>query len=893
MSIKIKIQNLIDAGNEVTGYDDENLTDVFQALIDGYGGGTKRWYSHYMSHISPFDGFYSSHSYDAVFIKDGYLYVFYTHAPHHFTSKTDASASLMLCKYDLANRQVVSNTVILNPARCFWHGVQVEDTYYLFAESGTKYRLATTDFETYTETTWSAPSSFSNMNYICVGANNRLICTTGRTVKGCNIFYSDDLGLNWVKASGYADAVTTHGGFVHLGNGKIVLYCQDRYTGSSGSGPIENAHDTQRVVMISEDNGETWTGSLCQNADLLDCGVTYSSGAFCKVDDTWFFGTNARFIEQQSDGYWHLGNIRLFKGTEEDVINGSMSLVTVVDDFNSYGTARTSMTPSTVQSDSGNMCMRTDGTNLYLVYHKPVLHADSADIYESNSMLALAIVDNARRGGLEDDFYDPGWETERDAFIQTVDTNHDLYAWGMSRNIGSGVYDEEDQEIVSGDIIPISGLKIPFTNEFYFKMVVAAGANTINTVRTETCIGVGIDSKVYALVGDVFNRTAGQGGMIFQGKSNSKEYFCMSYKNGKLSVKLNGRTIDDLKCPMFLNPPELDNNYITISFGDMETYFNDKTSTSKNSGIQALVIDTDGDVSSFLEWPITYNGENCTFSNNATSGKYNYICKITPDDGYEINTLKYIMGGVEHIVTGDTVSITEITGKLTIVADIIEEDLQLTTDGLVAYYDIGDSAKIDTDGTAHSLINDSDHVAWTGSSNLSGNKSQASKPTVFANGYASQPGGMQIILGQTLANLAQSDSVTIEYLFASSYANFSGVINAGTKSSPAASVGNVWSIGYQGGLPSNRIFTHRVLVVTDTGVSIWVNGTFYRTVTGTNRLTPNTIGVGGNSNERLGHVRVYNKAMTEAEITNNYKYFRTYNKVGQTAFDSDGNYVGG
>lgn len=42
MSIKSKIQNLITAGNEVTGNEDTNLTDVVQALIDGYGqSGTK------------------------------------------------------------------------------------------------------------------------------------------------------------------------------------------------------------------------------------------------------------------------------------------------------------------------------------------------------------------------------------------------------------------------------------------------------------------------------------------------------------------------------------------------------------------------------------------------------------------------------------------------------------------------------------------------------------------------------------------------------------------------------------------------------------------------------------------------------------------------------------
>lgn len=39
MSIKSKIQNLIDAGNETTGESKTNLTDVVQDLVDGYGQG--------------------------------------------------------------------------------------------------------------------------------------------------------------------------------------------------------------------------------------------------------------------------------------------------------------------------------------------------------------------------------------------------------------------------------------------------------------------------------------------------------------------------------------------------------------------------------------------------------------------------------------------------------------------------------------------------------------------------------------------------------------------------------------------------------------------------------------------------------------------------------------
>lgn len=43
MSLKSKIQNLISAGNDVTGLDDRTLTEVVQSLIDGYGQAGTRY----------------------------------------------------------------------------------------------------------------------------------------------------------------------------------------------------------------------------------------------------------------------------------------------------------------------------------------------------------------------------------------------------------------------------------------------------------------------------------------------------------------------------------------------------------------------------------------------------------------------------------------------------------------------------------------------------------------------------------------------------------------------------------------------------------------------------------------------------------------------------------
>lgn len=562
-------------------------------------------YSHYMGHISPFNGYYNSHSYDAVFVKNGYLYVFYTQAPSHFTAKTDSTTSLMLCKYDLLSKSVVSNTVVLNPARCFWHGVEVNGTYYLFAESGTKYRLATTDFINFTETTWTAPSTFSNMNYIIEGANNRLICTTGQTTKRMRIFYSDDLGLTWTLATGYEDAVTTHGGFVHLGNGKVVLYCQDSYSGNTSASVVDNAHATKRVVMISDDNGETWTGSLCQNADLVDCGITYSTGSFCKIGDDWYFGTSRRLVEPQTSGTYKLGDIRLFKGSQQDVINGTMSLFKTVDNFDTKATSiRTSLID--LQSDSGNMCMRSDGSSLYLVYHRPILHQDSTAYCESTSMECLAIVDSARYPSVSDDFYNANWEAERDAFADAKSTSYTLYAYGKDNNFKNGIiYTSDDYpKIEATDIVPPNTITIPFVSQFELVAVMYVTNRLINSEWSDQYVGANINGGVYVFGGYTnsyyLNRPndSAAGTCSLGTGGNRYQYYKLKLSNGVISATLNGRTISDFKCPAQYLTRDISNGTISISFGDMASYLPTYTSSAKIKGIKALAINTDGDVSS-------------------------------------------------------------------------------------------------------------------------------------------------------------------------------------------------------------------------------------------------------------------------------------------------------
>lgn len=77
-------------------------------------------------------------------------------------------------------------------------------------------------------------------------------------------------------------------------------------------------------------------------------------------------------------------------------------------------------------------------------------------------------------------------------------------------------------------------------------------------------------------------------------------------------------------------------------------------------------------------YTITNNLTNCTTSNTLNSIKANrmYVATITPDSGYNLLTIEVTMGGTDitsSAVSGDTVTISEVTGNIVITAKAIEQ----------------------------------------------------------------------------------------------------------------------------------------------------------------------------------------------------------------------------
>ena len=105
--------------------------------------------------------------------------------------------------------------------------------------------------------------------------------------------------------------------------------------------------------------------------------------------------------------------------------------------------------------------------------------------------------------------------------------------------------------------------------------------------------------------------------------------------------------------------------------------------------LKCVYTESGGGTETPTTYTITNNLTNCTTSNTLNSIKANrlYVATITPDSGHNLSTIKVTMGGTDitsSVVSGDTITISEVTGNVVITAKAIKEttkpDIPDTTD---------------------------------------------------------------------------------------------------------------------------------------------------------------------------------------------------------------------
>ena len=848
----------------------------------------KDWYVWYMSNIAPIDGMYNSHSYSNVYVVGNELIVLYRSAPHHFSDSS-------LCKMRISRTNLKtfeSTNEDLLEGLNYFGSVCCNGTYYIFDKSMNRYD--TTDFKNFNKVAYTVPSGASEPYYITVGDNNRFISTHSNSSKKGSMMYSDDYGVTWLKATGddvYNATLTTHGATTKVGN-TLVAYCQ------ASKNDTATNNETVLNVLISVDNGLTWTGSEVIDEDLKYCGPSFASGMFAQIGDEWFLCLSSRLRTTDEDGNIHLGNVRLFKGSEEDVINGTMSLYAVVDDFNTKCTSIT--VPSNVSmTDTGNIGMTTDGSNLYIVYAKPLMQQASSgtDWITSNSMLCMAVVNSVNQNiGKEDSYYNAEWETERDAFVEAKDVEHDLYIYGSGTTVVTNVNGIEimtpetnkdaygNNSMASGCVVPNEDIQIPFVDYFEMRMIFGLANRLISPDYHKHYYGINVDGIKHALTGSVniykFNESNSTSCAASLTTGQQLCDFKLKYEKGIVSATLNGITIDDVQSYVVTDFSGFNDteNTAYLTFDVLAQIVLGGTGVGKNALI-ALTVDTDGDISDLLGeivvdpeipvYTITNNLTNCMTTQTATeiNEGSSYNATITANDGYILSEITCTMGGVEQAVTNGVIIIESVTGDIVINATATKE--------VVVESPI-------TDSLAHWLKPeevDTSALTWTDSID--------NTLSYSVTGYDSETkmiSAKQLNLG-TSTVLGLGSDVTFEGVFTPKSSGllilhppFGGApgdyaVNQNQYIADSTSY-NYNTISTAGSTNfANKIVHVAFCIDTTNGVvNVYINGKLEGTSTITNAPNGNNWAISNGNGCNIGNVRIYNKALTSGEVEHNYQY---------------------
>lgn len=883
--------DIADAIREKCGYS-QTIKPVDMAdLIRGIGEeAAKQWHVWYMSNIAPIDGMYNSHSYSNVYVVGDELVVLYRSAPHHFSGSDLVTMRCTRLNLDTWKTETYDALTGVN----YFGSVYHDGVYYIFDQS--RKRFTTTDFRTFEESAYTTPAT--EPYYIAVGDNNRFISAHSNSQAKGTMMYSDDLGITWLRATGddvYVATLTSHGACTKVGD-TIVAYCQ------SGKNDTATDNTTTLNVLTSTDNGLTWSGAEVVDEDLKYPGPSFTSGMFAQIDDEWFLCLSSRLRYTDDGGNLHIGNVRLFKGTDEEVISGNMHLYAVVDDFD-CGTKNVHGANSVIMTDTGNIGMTTDGKALYIVYAKPLMASD--DIC-SNNMLALSVVNTSSTDIIRPDAYhNANWEAERDAFVAAKDTAHDLYIYGDGSGVltnvkGIEIATQENYnptgytpDLATGNIAPLGDIVIPFTERFEMRMVQTIANRYVNSAYKSHYYGINVGGKKHALHGSVndyyFNKTNETIGAASLTTHNGVRVdFALRYENGQVTATLNGDTIEDVRSYVAIdidrNP---DSNTAVLSF----SWVAEMVSASAKIGaaVEAIVIDTDGDISGLLGTPaidpeipvynITNALTNCTNSNVATQINEGsaYEAQLTAANGYQLDTVAVTMGGTDvtsEVYADGAITIAAVTGDIVITATA--EAIPVpdpVTDGLIHYLNPDD---ITQDGETYSWPAEIGGLTLTPAS-YDATTRLATFSTAVDLGNSDTLGVGDQITFDFVVNMTTTNTALVH----SQFATYNADINVYGNKLYVADTGYAYtSWGDQ------HVFATKILHLTV--CADYANGTVLAYVNGKLEVEVSAAMAAStarkwylvNGGSNLGDVRIYNRILNADEVSTNYA-----NAQGKYTFD--------
>lgn len=208
----------------------------------------------------------------------------------------------------------------------------------------------------------------------------------------------------------------------------------------------------------------------------------------------------------------------------------------------------------------------------------------------------------------------------------------------------------------------------------------------------------------------------------------------------------------------------------------------------------------------------------------------------------------------------------------------------ISSNGLIAHYNVGSASDWDAETNKIASRIDTDLEAW----NVNNIYSDAilAPPTLFYDGYAKT--GLLIKFGQAMSEFSDTDTVTLEFVCATnSTSGFDTRVKYFGQSSGSQTSGYL-NVNF-------RVFRHFIIEFSKTGTNIYIDGVL-KNSSADDRTGRNTflIPYASNSgNTYIGQVNVWNRALTAEERTQHYQHYVANYHVGETAYDSSGNFVAG
>lgn len=407
----------------------------------------------------PYASKYCDWIYDNIAIIDDKLYFAYTECSHHFASLVEGESYIVIGVMDADENisykiPTCDNEIIGGTQGIIRHMEYINGILYMYGNQNVR-------FKSYDKGTTFEKETITNFTD-GYGGQYMIRTSTGRLICGCdssslkNIYYSDDNGKTWVTRQNVIPSGNcSHPCFIEIDD-VILMYTKRQLGTNMNSNSI-------RILSKSYDYGETWSEPIDCTGDFRNGGTTNYSMRILEYGGIFyaFVGFRGTALEPTVGNAGVYGRLQMFRGTKEDVINGTMTFVKDIDTMYAMNLN------GAFNSDSGNIGAFIFNGKMYIVW--ACVYGD--DNYPKTSNQEMRMYTFRLDKDTDNDHFDADWKETKIAGY-TEDTTYDKYYYGeTNQNIfdNQTTYNGGGFPVFDEFIIPVGNRDFEF--ETVFKLV--------------------------------------------------------------------------------------------------------------------------------------------------------------------------------------------------------------------------------------------------------------------------------------------------------------------------------------------------------------------------------------------------------------------------------------